>query len=101
MVSAPTGVKSACRHVTLRTTGTWGFPGGRLEFGEEILACAARETLEETGLAVEALKLVAVTNTVFHDENAHYITLYVVCRRREETQQPEASSVHVASRRRR
>ena len=31
----------------------WSFPGGRWEAGETARECAARETAEETGLAIE------------------------------------------------
>jgi mutator protein MutT len=34
--------------------GWWEFPGGKLEAGEDAAACAEREVLEETGLAVVA-----------------------------------------------
>ncbi|KAF9774947.1 hypothetical protein IL306_006988, partial [Fusarium sp. DS 682] len=34
--------------------GTIQFPGGHLEYGESFLACAERETLEETGLKIRA-----------------------------------------------
>ena len=30
--------------------GTWSTPGGHLEYGESPEGCAARETLEETGV---------------------------------------------------
>jgi len=31
-------------------SGSWGFPGGRLEKIESLISCASRELLEETGL---------------------------------------------------
>ncbi|KXX80662.1 Nudix hydrolase 1 [Madurella mycetomatis] len=68
--------------------GQWQFPGGHLEMGESYLACAERETLEETGLVVRAEKLVAVTNDVF-SASRHYVTLFVLCRRVDESQEPK------------
>jgi len=34
--------------------GTWEFPGGKLEPGEDVRACVEREVLEEAGLVVTA-----------------------------------------------
>ncbi|GAB1309902.1 Nudix hydrolase domain-containing protein [Madurella fahalii] len=68
--------------------GQWQFPGGHLEMGESYLVCAERETLEETGLVVRAEKLVAVTNDVF-SASKHYVTLFVLCQRVDETQEPK------------
>ncbi|KAI5917304.1 NUDIX hydrolase domain-like protein [Camillea tinctor] len=59
--------------------GTWQFPGGHLEMGESLFACAERETLEETGLRVQGVKVVATTNDVFDAEAKHYITVFVEC----------------------
>jgi ADP-ribose pyrophosphatase YjhB (NUDIX family) len=59
--------------------GTIQLPGGHLEYGEDFTTCAARETLEETGLEVKPVKVVAVTNDVFEEEEKHYITLFVYC----------------------
>ncbi|KAK3693315.1 NUDIX hydrolase domain-like protein [Podospora appendiculata] len=70
--------------------GKWQFPGGHLEVGESYFACAERETLEETGLQVRADKLIAITNDIF-SETKHYITIFVACRRVDETQQPETT----------
>ncbi len=36
----------------------WDFPGGKLELGETLIAGVEREVLEETGLKVEAVKIV-------------------------------------------
>ncbi len=55
------------------------------------MACARRETLEETGLRVRALGIVAVTNDIFEAEAKHFITLYVACQREDAQQQPEVS----------
>ena len=41
--------------------GNWGFPGAKVEYGEEILASASRELTEETGLTGNG-KVIAVQN---------------------------------------
>jgi acetyl-CoA carboxylase carboxyl transferase subunit beta len=40
--------------------GLWAFPGGRVEPGETAAQAAVRETLEETGCAVEAAERLGV-----------------------------------------
>jgi 8-oxo-dGTP diphosphatase len=45
--------------------GTWSAPGGHLEFGETVEACARREVLEETGLQLQDLRLGPFTSNVF------------------------------------
>jgi len=57
---------------------TWATPGGHLELGESIEACAKRETFEETGLVVNGFKKLSFTNDVFENEGKHYVTLFVV-----------------------
>ncbi|KAK6850002.1 NUDIX hydrolase domain-like protein [Apiospora arundinis] len=70
-------------------SGSWALPGGHLEYGETYFACAERETLEETGLEVKALKLLTVTNDIFNDLGKHYITLFVMCERSDKLKEPQ------------
>lgn len=55
---------------------SWGLPGGKLDFGEELKDCAVRELKEETNLIANTddLILLGVSNAVFDDET-HYITV--------------------------
>ncbi|KAG5663462.1 hypothetical protein KAF25_001398 [Fusarium avenaceum] len=69
--------------------GTIQLPGGHLDYGESFLACAERETLEETGLQIRAIKVVAVTNDVFEQEKKHYITIFVRCEMVDENAEPQ------------
>jgi len=58
--------------------GEWAFPGGHLEFGEDPAECAARETLEETGIHLFGFPAtyLGMTNDVFEADKKHYITLW-------------------------
>lgn len=56
--------------------GEWAFPGGHLEFGEDVEACAKRELLEETGLKAISTTPGPWINDLI-DGNKHYITLVV------------------------
>lgn len=57
--------------------GQWGFPGGHLEFNEEIEDCAMREVKEETNLCIKNLKKITFTNDIFPKEGKHYVTLFI------------------------
>lgn len=57
--------------------GTWSTPGGHLEFGESPEVCAARETMEETGVEVANLRALGFTNDLFEESGLHYITLWM------------------------
>lgn len=54
-------------------SGHWGFPGGHLEYGEEVEECAARELFEETGLKARSIRVGPWTNDTMEK---HYLTLF-------------------------
>jgi 8-oxo-dGTP diphosphatase len=59
--------------------GNWALPGGAQELGETAEAAARRELMEETGLAVGGLELVANVDSIHRDEEGrvrfHYTIL--------------------------
>ncbi len=68
-------------------------PGGHLDFGESLEACAAREVLEETGLAIGGVRFLTVSNDVMEAEGKHYVTAYMGCRIEGERTEPEVSEL--------
>ncbi|KAI5459117.1 NUDIX hydrolase domain-like protein [Mariannaea sp. PMI_226] len=89
IIYSPDGKVVAGKRLGSHGAGTWQLPGGHLEYGEDVLVCAEREALEETGLEVRGVKIGAVTNTVFHEDRKHYITLFVLCEMRDKHAQPQ------------
>jgi len=60
----------------------WGLPGGVLELNEDILQCAHRELMEETGLSVGKFRLVGVYSHPQFDvvyPNGDHVQQYTVC----------------------
>ncbi|XP_022968432.1 geranyl diphosphate phosphohydrolase-like [Cucurbita maxima] len=57
----------------------YSLPSGHLEFGETFEECAAREMKEETGLDIEKVEFLKVTNNLFLDQPtpAHYVVVFV------------------------
>ena len=58
--------------------GSWGFPGGHLEFNEEVEDCAVREVKEETGISMKNIRKGTFTNDIFEKEEKHYVTLFII-----------------------
>ncbi|XP_059648628.1 nudix hydrolase 1-like [Cornus florida] len=58
---------------------TFALPGGHLEFGESFEECAAREVKEETGLDIEKIEFLTVTNNVFSAEAkpVHVVVIFL------------------------
>jgi 8-oxo-dGTP diphosphatase len=57
--------------------GEYACPGGHLEHMESFATCAAREVMEETGLAITSLRFVRVLNTMQYAPK-HYVDLAFV-----------------------
>lgn len=62
--------------------GRWGFPGGMHEVGESILAAAARELKEETGIDAEPKRVIDAFDVIGKDADgrirAHFVLICVV-----------------------
>ncbi len=59
--------------------GNWGFPGAKVEYGEEILGAAKRELFEETGFVCNG-EIIAIQNALVMNNNKLFghITQYFV-----------------------
>lgn len=58
--------------------GTFAFPGGKVDPGEDPAEAVRRELLEETGLVARTVTPAAWTSDVFADAGLHYVTLHHV-----------------------
>ena len=65
------------------TKGRWGFPGGKIEFGESIKVAAIRELKEETGIDGRADKILSTFDVFNYNSNdeiqQHFILIAVLC----------------------
>jgi 8-oxo-dGTP diphosphatase len=59
--------------------GTWSLPSGYVDYEEDFLTTAIRETKEETGLDIEVCSIINVVSS-FVSPRFHFLGLYVVAR---------------------
>jgi ADP-ribose pyrophosphatase YjhB (NUDIX family) len=63
--------------------GAWSLPGGLLEVGETLAEGVVREVLEETGVRVRAVEVVATIDRILHDDEGkvqyHYVLVDSLC----------------------
>ncbi len=60
--------------------GQWALPGGFVEVGETLEEAAAREAKEETGLAVQIVRLVGVYSDPERDPRGHNVSVAFLAR---------------------
>ena len=59
--------------------GTWSFPSGYIDYEEDFLTAAVRETKEETGLDIKACSIINVVSS-FVSPRFHFLGIYVEAR---------------------
>jgi 8-oxo-dGTP diphosphatase len=55
----------------------WCTPGGKIEFGEDIINTVHREVLEETNLEIENIKFITYEQTIEYDDSGNITRHFV------------------------
>ncbi|SDF74705.1 ADP-ribose pyrophosphatase YjhB, NUDIX family [Limimonas halophila] len=59
----------------------WGFPGGKIEFGEPMMDAAVRELREETGVTADPVAVIDAVDVIDPQTAAHHYVLIAVLTR--------------------
>ncbi len=59
--------------------GLWEFPGGSVEFGEQLADALKREMREEYGIEIEVGELLDVVDHILPDEGQHWVSPTFIC----------------------
>lgn len=60
--------------------GLWEFPGGSVEFGEQLAAALQREMREEYGIEISVGDLLDVVDHILPEEGQHWVSPTYICR---------------------
>jgi 8-oxo-dGTP diphosphatase len=72
---SPTGQILLRHRTSTHGNDTWAPPGGHVEFGEDPLQTALRETTEEVGITLTHASFIGYSSEIYPDNGRHYVTL--------------------------
>jgi len=67
--------------------GKWSLPGGFIEFDEDFLSSAHRETMEETGLSIKIISIISVVSNFFSPD-LHTLVIVLLAQKMSGTLRP-------------
>jgi len=81
IITNPKGEVLFCRRKSKHGKGLYSIPGGGVDEGEKLKESAKREIYEETGLRLQKLTFLGVTNNLktFKEEGLHSISIIFHC----------------------